>query len=410
MSGPLAGTPVTGAMIFTAAGLLVGVDVLGIVELHTTGETVKLLAEATLAILLFGDAARIDLRALRGEYGIPARLLGIGLPLTIAAGLGVALLAFGSLTWPEALVLAIVLAPTDAALGQAVVTLPTIPSRIRQGLNMESGLNDGLCVPLFAIAVALASAEAGLIGDHRAVTLVAEAIGYGVLFGVVGGAAAGAVVRVSVQRGLVLPTWLQVVPVAGAVLAYTSADAAGGSGFVAAFVGGLVFGGLRRRIGGEVGYLVEEVGGLLGAATFVVFGATLLEPALGGITPAVLVYALLSLTVVRMLPVALAMLGTGARWPTVAFVGWFGPRGLASIVFAVLLVEETGELPHEGLVLATIFVTVGLSVLLHGLTAAPLARRYAAWFGAHPKPEALSVESGDVAVGRWRAPGTVTEP
>jgi sodium/hydrogen antiporter len=404
VSGRLAGTPVTGAMIFTAAGLLVGVDALGIVELHTNGETVKLLAEATLAILLFGDAARIDLRALRGEYGIPARLLGIGLPLTIAAGLGVALLAFGSLAWPEALVLAIVLAPTDAALGQAVVTLPTIPSRVRQGLNIESGLNDGLCVPLFAIAVALASAEAGLIGDHRAVTLVAEAIGYGVLFGVLGGAAAGAVVRVSVQRGLVLPTWLQVVPVAGAVLAYTSADAAGGSGFVAAFVGGLVFGGLRRRIGGEVGYLVEELGGLLGAATFVVFGATLLEPALSDITPAVLVYALLSLTVVRMLPVALAMLGTGARWPTVAFLGWFGPRGLASIVFAVLLVEETGELPHEGLVLATIFVTVGLSVLLHGLTAAPLARRYAAWFLTHPKPEALSVESGDVTVGRWRAP------
>ena len=128
------------------------------------GETVKLLAESTLAIVLFGDAARIDLRALRGEYGIPARLLGIGLPLTIAAGLLTALLVFGSLAWPEALVLAIVLAPTDAALGQTVVTLPTIPSRVRQGLNIESGLNDGLCVPLFAASLAVASAEAG---DHR---------------------------------------------------------------------------------------------------------------------------------------------------------------------------------------------------------------------------------------------------
>jgi NhaP-type Na+/H+ or K+/H+ antiporter len=402
VSGRLAGTPVTAPMVFTAAGLVVGVDALGIVDLHTNGETVKLLAEATLAILLFGDAARIDLRALRGEYGVPARLLGIGLPLTIAGGLGAALLVFGSLDWPEALVLAVVLAPTDAALGQTVVTLAAIPSRVRQGLNIESGLNDGLCVPVFAAAIALASAEAGIIGDHRAVTLVAEAIGYGVLFGVLGGGAAAAVVRVSVLRGLVQPTWLQVVPVAGAVLAYTSADAAGGSGFVAAFVGGIVFGGGRRRIGGEVGYLVEELGALLGAATFVVFGATLLEPALGHLSWSVVLYAVLSLTVVRMLPVAIAMLGTGARWRTVAFVGWFGPRGLASIVFAVLLVEETGELPHEGVLLATIFVTVGLSVLLHGLSAAPLARRYAAWFARHPGRESLGVESGDVSVGRWR--------
>jgi NhaP-type Na+/H+ or K+/H+ antiporter len=180
------------------------------------------------------------------------------------------------------------------------------------------------------------------------------------------------------------------------------AAAAGGSGFVAAFVGGVVFGGVRRLVGGEVGYLVEELGALLGAATFTVFGATLLEPALGHLSWSVVAYAVLSLTAVRMLPVTIAMLGTGARWRTIAFVGWFGPRGLASIVFAVLLVEETGELPHEGVLLATIFVTVGLSVLLHGLTAAPLARRYAAWFTAHPRPESLGVESGDVSVGRWR--------
>jgi NhaP-type Na+/H+ or K+/H+ antiporter len=404
VSGRLAGTPVTAPMVFTGLGLLVGVNVLGIVELQTSGETVKLLAEATLAVLLFGDAARIDLRALRGEYAIPARLLGIGLPLTIGAGLVAGLVLLGSLEWPEALVLAVVLAPTDAALGQTVVTLESIPSRIRQGLNIESGLNDGLCVPIFAAAVALASAEAGIIGDHRAVTLVAEAIGYGVLFGVLGGVAAAAVVIVSYRRGWVLPAWLQVVPVAGAVLAYTSADAAGGSGFVAAFVAGMVFGALRRRLGGEVGYLVEELGALLGGATFVVFGATLLEPALGDVTWEVVAYAVVSLTIVRMLPVAIAMLGAGARPRTVAFLGWFGPRGLASIVFAVLIVEANGELPHEGVVLTTIYLTVALSVLAHGLTAAPLARRYANWFTTHPRPETLGVETGDVSVGRSRTP------
>ncbi len=299
--------------------------------------------------------------------------------------------------------LAVILAPTDAALGQAVVTLPGLPSPIRQGLNVESGLNDGLCVPVFAIAVAVASTEAGLIGQHRAVTLLAEEIGYGVIVGAAAGATAAAVVVLAGARGWVEPVWLQVVPVAGAALAYTAADAVGGSGFIAAFVGGMVFGGIRRRIGGEVGYLVEELGGLLAAATFVVFGGALLGPALGHLTWSVAIYALLSLTVVRMVPVAIAMLGTHARPPTIGFLGWFGPRGLASIVFSVLLVEAPGTLPHENVILTTVFVTIGLSVLAHGLSAAPLARRYARWFNTQPGAEALAVESGaterDV---RWR--------
>jgi len=402
VSRKLEGTSITAAMVFTGAGLLVGAKTLGLVDPNPAGHTVKLLAEATLAVVLFGDAARIDLRALRDEYKVPARLLGIGLPLTIAAGFGVALLAFGSLGWPEALVLAVILAPTDAALGQAVVTLPSLPSRVRQGLNVESGLNDGLCVPVFAIAVAVASTEAGLIGEQHAVTLLAEEIGYGLLVGAAAGAAAAVVVVLAGARGWVEPTWLQVVPVAGAVLAYTAAAGVGGSGFIAAFVGGMVFGGVRRRIGGEVGYLVEELGGLLAAATFIVFGGALLGPALGHLTWAVGIYAVLSLTVVRMVPVAIAMLGTHARPPTVAFLGWFGPRGLASIVFAVLLVEAEGDLPHEGVVLTTVFVTIGLSVLAHGVTASPLARRYANWFATHPRAEELKVEVGEARDLRWR--------
>ena len=160
----------------------------------------------------------------------------------------------------------------------------------------------------------------------------------------------------------------------------TSANALGGSGFVAAFVGGAVFGAVRRRIGGEVGYMLEELGALLGAATFVVFGDVLLEPTLHRLTWEIALYAVISLTVVRMVPVTLAMVGTGSRRPTVAFLGWFGPRGLASIVFAVLVVETRGRLPHESIVLNTAFSTIGLSVLAHGLTASPLARRYARWF------------------------------
>ncbi len=175
----------------------------------------------------------------------------------------------------------------------------------------------------------------------------------------------------------------------------------GGSGFIAAFVGGMVFGALRRRHGGEVGYLIEELGGVLGATTFIVFGAVMLGPTLGEVTLAVAVYAVLSLTVARMLPVAVAMVGRGARRPTVGFLGWFGPRGLASIVFAVILVEE-GDLPHENLLVTTIVATVGLSILAHGLTAAPLANRYAAWFESHPKDDVPELESRSATHVPWR--------
>jgi NhaP-type Na+/H+ or K+/H+ antiporter len=198
-------------------------------------------------------------------------------------------------------------------------------------------------------------------------------------------------------------TWLQVVPLAGAALAFGIADPIGGSGFIAAFVGGAVFGGLRNRRGGEVGYLLDEVGGLFNAVTFIVFGAVLLGPALGNLSWPIAAYAVLSLTVVRIVPVAVAMLGTHARRQTVGFLGWFGPRGLASIVFAVLL-EESGGLPHEQTLLTTIFATIGLSVLLHGLTAAPLAERYARWFESHPRGSLSPLESGAATEQRWRFP------
>jgi sodium/hydrogen antiporter len=406
VSGRLEGTPITAPMVFTAAGLLLGVDALGIVDPAATSESVKLLAEATLALVLFGDASRIDLQALRDEVSVPTRLLGIGLPLTILAGFGVALALFGALSWPEALLLAIILAPTDAALGQAVVTFPRLPLRVRQGLNVESGLNDGICVPLFFIVLAVAQADAGSESDLDAFRLVAEAIGYGTLMGFAAGALAAAIVVVAGGRGWIGEGWLQIVPAATAVLAYTAADALGGSGFIAAFVGGAVFGGVRRRSGGEVGYLVEEVGGALNGITFIVFGAIMLGPALGAATWQMIAYAVLSLTVVRLLPVAVALTGTGARRRTVAFLGWFGPRGLASIVFAVILVED-GTLPHQDVIFTTVTLTIALSVLAHGVTAAPFARGFADWFDAHPKDARPQLEASHATSVRWRNPGAL---
>jgi len=401
ISGRIAGTPITAAMVFTGVGLLVGAEALGLIEVAPAGETVKLLAEATLALVLFADASRIDVRALRGELSVPLRLLGIGLPLTLLAGFLLALLVFPELSWSEALLLAVILAPTDAALGQAVVTLMRLPSRVRQGLNVESGLNDGICVPLFWIVLAIAQAESGAIGEGAAVRLVLEQIGYGILAGVLAGIVAACVVVVAGGRGYVGGVWLQVVPVAGAGLAFGVADPIGGSGFIAAFVGGFVFGAIRRRSGGEVGHLIEELGEVFNAVTFIVFGAILLGPVLGDVTWSVALYAVLSLTVVRLIPVGISMIGTGARRPTLAFLGWFGPRGLASIVFAVLVLEE-GGLPHDDLILVTTYVAIGLSVLAHGLTAAPLANRYAAWYESHPRDALPGLESSEVRDVRWR--------
>ena len=401
ISGRIAGTPITPAMVFTGVGLLVGSEALGLVDVPAAGETVKLLAEATLALVLFGDAARIDVRSLRGELSVPLRLLGFGLPLTLLAGFVCALIVFPELLWAEALLLAVILAPTDAALGQAVVTLTRLPSRVRQGLNVESGLNDGICVPLFWIVLAIAQAESGSIGNGAAVRLVLEQIGYGILAGVVAGIASALVV-VAAKRWHVRGSWLQVVPIAGAGLAFGIADPIGGSGFIAAFVGGFVFGTLRQETGGEVGYLIEELGDILGAVTFIVFGAVLLGPALGDVTWSLALYAVLSLTVVRLIPVAVSMIGTGARRPTLAFLGWFGPRGLASIVFAILVLEE-GGLPHDDLILDATYVTIGLSVLAHGLTAAPLADRYASWYESHPRDALPHVEGSEVRDVRWRS-------
>lgn len=392
ISGRVMGTSITAPIVFVAGGLILGAEALGLADLHVGAEVVRLLAEVTLALVLFSDASRVNLPTLRTTISLPARLLGIGLPLTIAAGFAAALVVL-DLTWPEALLLAVILAPTDAALGQAVVTLPILPSRVRLGLNLESGLNDGICVPLFLIVLAIGHAEAGTIGGGAAARLVVEQIGYGILAGLVAGAIAAAILVVTDRRHSIDPLWAQTVPVSAALLAYTAAVPLGGSGFIAAFVGGLTFGAIRHRgadsrEGGDEdeARMLDGFGDLASAVTFIVFGAVLLGPTLGDLSWAMLGYAVVSLTVVRMLPVALSLIGTHPRAPTAAFLGWFGPRGLATIVFVILIFEEPGVLPNEDLLLDTAIITVALSVLAHGVSAAPLAGRYADWSRRHSRP------------------------
>ena len=405
ISRRLVGTPITPAILFVGFGLLVGPKALDGIDLSSTDAAVRLLAEATLALVLFCDASRIDLGQLRRSVGVPLRLLGVGLPLTILLGAAVAAVLLGDLTAAEALILGIVLAPTDAALGQAVVTEPRVPQRIRQGLNVESGLNDGICVPLLFAAVALADLESNISGGRSTGTLLLEEIGYGVLGGAVAGVVIALIVRNAGRRGLIADPWRPVIPAAGAGLAYGIAAALGGSGFIAAFVAGVVFRLVLGRDPAQLNRLAEEVGDVLSGVTFILFGAILLGPTLTALSWRLILYAVLSLTLVRMIPVVIAMWGTHAGRPTLGFLGWFGPRGLASIVFAVIVVEES-RLPHEHVIVLAVYLTVGLSVLAHGLTAAPLADRYATWYEAHPREERPTMESVHTDLTRPRGRGT----
>jgi sodium/hydrogen antiporter len=306
-------TSLTAPIVFVGAGLLFGPHALGWLDVTLNEHGVSVLAEATLAVVLFTDASRIDLRALRREYSVPARLLGIGLPLTIAAGSIAGAFMFSDVTWAEAVVLAIVLAPTDAALGQSVVTEDALPSRIRQGLNIESGLNDGLCVPLLTIAIALAETEAHATTAADAVRLVVEAIGWGIVGGVVAGGLAAYVLRSARAHGWMEGHWAQVVPVVGAAGSFGIADVSGGSGFIAAFVGGVVFGIVASQSSSPA--FAEELGGVLNGLTLIVFGAAVLGALWSDIGATDLAYAVVSLTVVRMIPVAIAMLGSPSAVP-----------------------------------------------------------------------------------------------
>ena len=348
VSRRLSGSPVTPAMVFVAIGLLVGPEVLGEIDLESTsGDRADAGRGDARAGALLRRLAHRSRRSSAREVGLPLRLLGIGLPLTIALGAVAAAASFGALTLGEAVILAVVLAPTDAALGQAVVTEPRVPARIRQGLNVESGLNDGICVPLLFAAVAIADVESEISEGRSAATLLLEEIGYGIVGGVIGGLAVAAIVIHAGRRGLIDDAWRQVIPAAGAALAYGIASALGGSGFIAAFVAGMTF---RLALGRDPGGPQRvQRGGRATSSTASPSSSS--EPSCSAPRSASSagsssLYAVLSLTLVRMLPVAIAMLGSHARAPTLGFLGWFGPRGLASIVFAVIVIEESEPPPR----------------------------------------------------------------
>lgn len=394
ISRRVAPTVISGPMVFVAVGLAVGPELFDFVELEVEVGFIDVLGEGTLAILLFADASRINLRTLRHEYMLPARLLGIGLPLTVALTTGIVMLLVDDISvWPAALIAAI-LSPTDAALGQEVVSDPAVPARIRQGLTVESGLNDGLIVPAVAVFLALATGESNANPTSFWARFIGEQIGIGLTVGVAIGVLGAWLLNLGRRHGWVDGVYAQLATFALAIAALATALSLGGNGFIAAFVGGLLFGKIADE-SEHLGEFTEDLAQLAAAVSFFIFGNVLLGPALDHFNLTVLLCALAVLTIGRMLPVALAMIGTHAARQTVAFVGWFGPRGLASILFGLLLLEEEFEAADE--LFAVVAWTVALSVLLHGATAAMGARRYGKWWAARSQderdhmPEAIEV-------------------
>lgn len=380
LSQGLERTPINGAVVFVGFGLLMGPMGLGWLDLPVDGEVVSVLAEMTLALLLFSDAANANLKELRHAYRLPLRLLLIGLPMTILLGVGVGVWLFDELGLLEVAILATMLAPTDAALGKAVVTNEAVPPNIREGLNVESGLNDGICVPILFIFLALVAQSVSGDTTSLAVRLTAEAIGIGVGVGVGVTWLGVSLLEYCERRSWVGESWQQICVPALSIGCFATAQGLGGSGFIACFVGGLLFGRLERLHKARLLEAAEGAGDTLALLTWVVFGAGLLNASLASIGWEVVAYAVLSLTVVRILPVFAALLGSGLRPDETLFIGWFGPRGLASIVFAILVLDA--HLPGAETITQTVVCTILLSVLAHGLTANPLVARLKARLSA----------------------------
>ncbi len=384
---------ITAPMVFVAVGWLIGPDGFSVLNIGFEQSGVRLLAEATLVLVLYADATRIDLMVLRRQLKMPGRLLGIGLPLTIISGGLLAGWLIPGISVAEGLLIGAILAPTDAALGQAVISDKRVPVRVRQALNVESGLNDGIALPMVTALVALAAAEADLETPTFWLQFALREIGLGVLVGVAVGVAGGYIIHRAWELEWVTGPARQLATLAVAVGAFSLTEMVDGNGFIAAFVAGLAFGAAARDIADDAAYFTEDVSQLATWMTFLFFGVGLVGPAVANANVGTVIYVILSLTLVRMIPVALAMWGTHCARSTGLFIGWFGPRGLASILFALLIVDEA-DLIGESIILETVSLAVLASVFLHGASARRLARGYADGIAdmSESMPEMLGVD------------------
>lgn len=369
------GSVISGPFLALAFGVLFGPLLLNLFQANVETEEYRIIAELALALVLFTDASKANLRVLESNIGLPVRLLLIGLPLCIVFGVLGGFLIFKGYSWIELGILAVMLAPTDAALGKAVVSNPSVPTKIRESLNVESGLNDGICVPILFLLIALfASQTGGTLSSFYGLQVLGKEIGIGLLAGCTLSFIGFRLIQFSVKRKWSSKSWESMFIVALSFSCFALAQLTGGSGFIACFAGGFLFGVLRRKANFKVELLesAEGTGDTFSIITWMIFGSLIIAGNIHELTWQVALYAILSLTVIRMLPVFLALIHTGLSGKEKAFMGWFGPRGLASIVFAIMVLEL--DLPHKSTIILTVAFTIVLSVVLHGFTAKPFIK------------------------------------
>jgi NhaP-type Na+/H+ or K+/H+ antiporter len=382
---------ISGPMFFAAVGFVAVAVGLGEEPTGDVTGVATVALEMTLALVLFTDAMATKISSGRDEAELPSRLLGFGMPLIILAGAIVAAGLFPEFDLVGVAIVATVLAPTDAALGAPVVSNTRVAARIRGALNIESGLNDGIALPFLLFFIAIGEAEDGA----NLFSLLFSAIGIAVIVGIGIGWVSARLIIASSDRGWLQPIWRQIAVVTVPVVVYVVADELGGSGFIAAFVGGLIFGRLLLASYPDIANFAEDLAEVVTMIAFMVFGGLILQPRVGDFTWEILLYGLLSLTLVRMLPVAISMIGTHLRPPTILYMGWFGPRGLASLIFATVVLEEV-DIPGTELMATIVTLTVALSILLHGITAYPGSNRYADWYEQQEEDHDEMHENKDV--------------
>jgi NhaP-type Na+/H+ or K+/H+ antiporter len=366
---------ISGPMVFTSIGILLSPIGFNAINITINTEFVTITAEIALIIILFSDASGLNLKRLKSQWTIPTRLLFIGLPLTIVFSSLVAFLIFPDEASIYLILLALLLAPTDAALGKAVVLDHRVPEKIRSSINVESGLNDGIVFPILIGVVAIITAEEGS-GDTHWLLFIGQQILFGAVIGSVVGYVNAYISKQTIYNNKVEVSYKNLIPIAIAILSYYTAEYFGGNGFIAAFFSGLFLGNYNEDLKENVDNFVESESELLILISFIVFGLVFIPATINFLDFNVVLYSLLSLTILRMLPVAISLIGTKLDLATILFIGWFGPRGIASVLYVLIVVGEVLSIKAHETIYAVVTLTIFLSVFLHGLSAGPLVRLY----------------------------------
>lgn len=369
-------SPVTAPMVFVTMGILVGPSGFNLFQLEVRGELVHIITEVTLVLILFVDASTINLKRLIQDRVIPIRLLFIGLPLTMLSGAVVAYLLFEDVNIWLLVLMALILSPTDAALGQAVVKSEKVPERVRRWISVESGLNDGIALPFIFASIAILSPGVDESGYHWILFLIQQIV-LGVAIGGLVGWLGGSLVSYFSNKDWMNSTFQRLVSGSLAILCFSIAEMFHGNGFIAAFAGGLLLGSSTRsdQIRERIQEFGEAEGQQLILFVFLIFAMAMVPQSVAYWNLDAWLYALLSLTIIRMVPVAISLYGKKLGIVTILFVGWFGPRGIASVLYLLLVANMLGVEDNRQ-VLSVIVLTVLLSVFLHGVSALPLSQRY----------------------------------